>query len=244
MNNEYDTFIKGLAALEIYLRYDNTKKEKATLIYVFGNFQVKIACYKTHTMHDQEAGAELGDPASTLLKRSDGPSSQATPYADVAASLNSTDSDFVTVNHSSRRPRRGPTALTAATADSRSESESSSPPNRPQTQQHASIRDAGIEGNGSHLSSLQSARRSTSLNSPGPGGLFVTQLRPGTHFRDVRDHIFRQTGMRLKCLAVRSRNEHRYASFRVLCDAHELRRLLKPALWPKGCFVKKFEERL
>jgi hypothetical protein len=117
------------------------------------------------------------------------------------------------------------------------------PPQRHQTgrpQQHGRIRDAGIEGSGSGFGSLQAARRSQPRDLT--GGLFITQLRPGTHFADVRNHVFRHTGMRLKCLAVRSRNEHYYSSFRIPCNPQELNRLLNPSLWPKDCFVKKFDD--
>lgn len=193
--------------------------------------------------HRQPNETMTGEPASAASAAA--PPSQTTSFADLVAG--SADSDFLPASsHNSRRQnwRNAASSASSSASSAGSQLESSHPPNRRSNKRPVSIRESGIEGNGSYYNSLQAARPSTSLNSPGPGGLFVTQLRPGTNFKEVRDHIFRQTGMRLKCLAIRSRNEHRYASFRVLCDAHELQQLLRPALWPKGCFVKKFDERL
>lgn len=106
------------------------------------------------------------------------------------------------------------------------------------------IREAGVQGSGTNMNSLQAARPRASSRPVAPGsGLFVTQLKPGTHYAAVKDHIFVKTGLRLKCITLRSRNDHLYASFRVLCNETELKRLMSPSLWPKGVYLKKFEER-
>jgi len=104
------------------------------------------------------------------------------------------------------------------------------------------IRESGIEGCATKLMHLQAARPHAA-SPPSSGGLFVTHLRPGTEFGVIKDHIFKHTGLRLKCIPLRSRNDFRYASFRVLCNNTELKKLMAPTLWPKGVFLKEFEER-
>jgi hypothetical protein len=89
--------------------------------------------------------------------------------------------------------------------------------------------------------SLQAARQQK-LASP-DGGLFVTKLKPGTQFQDVKSHIFRRCGLQLRCVPIRSRNDHLYASFRVLCNAYELKKLYVAEMWPKGSLVCEFHSR-
>jgi hypothetical protein len=163
-----------------------------------------------------------------------------TTFAKVAASLGGTDSDgegFQFQNN--RRGRR----------NGRLQPSNPPPSQMPPTRRPArgSVREAAIEGSATNLHSLQAARRhTTGLTSasagPNAGGLFITQVRSGTHFMAVKNHIFRRTGLRLRVISVRSRNEHHYASFRILCNRTELQRLLEPSLWPKGVFVKEFED--
>ena len=98
-----------------------------------------------------------------------------------------------------------------------------------------------IIGSGTQTGSLRAAHRQKAVSPE--GGLFVSKLKAGTLFQDLKDHIFRFTGLRLRCIPIRSRNEHLYASFRVLCNAGELRRLLDSSLWPKGSLVCEFRSK-
>ncbi|ELT94265.1 hypothetical protein CAPTEDRAFT_206866 [Capitella teleta] len=54
----------------------------------------------------------------------------------------------------------------------------------------------------------------------------------------MRDHLFRHAGLRFKCVPIRSRNDHLYASFRIVCNAGEMKRLLVPEMWPKGVIAR------
>jgi hypothetical protein len=106
------------------------------------------------------------------------------------------------------------------------------------------IRDVAVQGTAAKGNSLQAARPRGHISSDtSGGGLFVTQVRPGTHYSALKDHIFAKTGLRLKCSSLRSRNDHLYSLFRVICNETELARLLSRSLWPRGIFIKKFEQR-
>ena len=98
-----------------------------------------------------------------------------------------------------------------------------------------------VIGNGGHHGSLRAAKREPRPNHE--GGVFVTRVHAGTSFSIIKDHIFRETGLRLKCITIHSRNEHLYSSFRVLCDARDASRLLCPNIWPKGVLVRQYESR-
>ncbi|ELT87895.1 hypothetical protein CAPTEDRAFT_196327 [Capitella teleta] len=95
----------------------------------------------------------------------------------------------------------------------------------------ASHKDVVI-GSGTQTRSLKAAKHNSSTSNS--DGIFVSRLRAGTTFNDMRDHLFRHAGLRLKCVPIRSRNDHLYASFRIVCNAGEMKRLLVSEMWPKG----------
>ncbi|ELT93436.1 hypothetical protein CAPTEDRAFT_213740 [Capitella teleta] len=102
---------------------------------------------------------------------------------------------------------------------------------------HASHEDVVI-CSGTQTRSLKAAKHNSSTSNS--DGIFVSRLRAGTTFNDMRDHLFRHAGLRLKCAPIRSRNDHLYASFRIVCNASEMKRLLVPEMWPKGVIARKF----
>ena len=72
-------------------------------------------------------------------------------------------------------------------------------------------------------------------------GLFVTRLATKTRAADVAAHVSLETGLTVKCEAIKTKYDG-YRSFCVKLSPHDQRMLLNANLWPKGVLVKAYRE--
>ena len=72
-------------------------------------------------------------------------------------------------------------------------------------------------------------------------GLFVTRLATKTRAADVAAHVSLETGLTVKCEAIKTKYDG-YRSFCVKLSPHDQRLLLNANLWPKGVLVKAYRE--
>ncbi|ELU02743.1 hypothetical protein CAPTEDRAFT_201559 [Capitella teleta] len=82
---------------------------------------------------------------------------------------------------------------------------------------HRASHEYVVIGSGTQTRSLKAAKHNSSTSNS--DGIFVSRLRAGTTFNDMRDHLFHHAGLRLKYVPICSRNDHLYASFRIVCNA-------------------------
>ena len=75
-----------------------------------------------------------------------------------------------------------------------------------------------------------------------PPGVFVSRLHRDTTSADLGNHIHRCTGLRVKCIPLKSRRDD-CGSFRLVAADRLIPRLLDNELWPTRVIARKFQPR-
>ncbi|ELT96653.1 hypothetical protein CAPTEDRAFT_187388 [Capitella teleta] len=83
---------------------------------------------------------------------------------------------------------------------------------------HRASHEDVVIGSGTQTRSLKAAKHNSSTSNS--DGIFVSRLRAGTTFNDMRDHLFRHAGLRLKCVPIGSRNDHLYDVYTMCCSSN------------------------
>ena len=77
-------------------------------------------------------------------------------------------------------------------------------------------------------------------NSGAPPGVFVSRLHPQTTPTDLGNHIRNRTGLRVRCIALRSRRDD-CASFRIVAPDSCVPRLLDEEIWPERVIARRYK---
>ena len=158
-------------------------------------------------------------------------------------------SEVVKRGGNSRRPvgklrLKRSTEPIARTRDTSTINASAKPPRRTNVDPNDNRYAAQIIGRG-RSSKILAAKKST-YTTKGTTvnrqvGIFVTRLATKTRAADVAAHVSLETGLTVKCEAIKTKYDG-YRSFCVTLSPHDQRMLLNANLWPKGVLVKAYRE--
>ena len=141
-------------------------------------------------------------------------------------------------------PLKRSTEQIARTRDTSTINASAKPPRRTNVDPIENRYAAPIIGRG-RSSKIVAAKKSTSTTKDSTVnrqvGLFVTRLATKTRAADVAAHVSLETGLTVKCEAIKTKYDG-YRSFCVKLSPHDQRLLLNANLWPKGVLVKAYRE--
>ncbi len=103
--------------------------------------------------------------------------------------------------------------------------------------------DPVVTGTG-RFSTLQAAPqlRNNDTQNRDPPGVFVSRLHKDTSAGTLATHIWLQTGLRAKCISLKSRRDD-CMTFRVIVPDCHVNRLLDNDVWPSRTIVRRYRER-
>ena len=142
-------------------------------------------------------------------------------------------------------PLKRSAELIARTRDTSTINASANPPRRTNANPTDNRYAAPIIGRG-RSSKIMAAKKSMSTTKGTTEnrqvGLFVTRLATKTRAADVAAHVSLETGLTVKCEAIKTKYDGYRSKFCVKLSPHDQRLLLNANLWPKGVLVKAYRE--